>query len=190
MTTPDSKPKESAEQFLSRWSQRKQQAREQEKALPAETPKPAAESPLPQLPPVEQLGMDSDYRGFLHPKVDEALRRTALKKLFSDPHFNIMDGLDTYIDDYSISDPLPAAMLGELKQAQNIFAWARETEEEAQLRRNPPAVDVERIADHSGAGATLPAADSAVPATAAPDIAATDTTASVPQKHDDRAQSA
>lgn len=191
MTTSDSTPKENAEQFLSRWSQRKQQAREQEKALPAETPKPAAETPLPQLPPVEQLGMDSDYRGFLHPKVDEALRRTALKKLFSDPHFNIMDGLDTYIDDYSISDPLPAAMLGELKQAQNILAWARETEEEAELRRHPPAVvDAERIADHSGAAETLPAADSAAPATTAPDTAATDTAASAPQKSDDGAQSA
>lgn len=186
MTTPDSKPKEDAGQFLSRWSQRKQLARDQEKALPAEAPKPAAETPLPQLPPVEQLNMDSDYRGFLHPKVDEALRRTALKKLFSDPHFNIMDGLDTYIDDYSISDPLPAAMLGELKQAQNILAWARETEEEAELRRNPPAVEAERIAaGNPDAAETLPAA-----VAAAPDIAATDTAASVPQKADDGAQSA
>jgi hypothetical protein len=185
MTTPDSKPKEDAGQFLSRWSQRKQLARDQEKALPAEAPKPAAETPLPQLPPVEQLNMDSDYRGFLHPKVDEALRRTALKKLFSDPHFNIMDGLDTYIDDYSISDPIPAAMLAEMKSAQDILGWAKETEKEAELRRNPPAVEAERIADHSGAAETLPAA-----VAAAPDIAATDTAASVPQKPDDGAQSA
>ena len=186
MTTPDAKPKENAEQFLSRWSQRKQQAREQEKALPAEAPKPAAERPLPQLPPVEQLGPDSDYRGFLHPKVDETLRRAALKKLFSDPHFNIMDGLDTYIDDYSISDPLPAAMLGELKQAQNIFAWARETEEEAQLRRNPPAAGEERIAaGNPGAAEALPAADAAAPDAAVPDAAET-----VPQARDDGAQNA
>ena len=190
MTIPESPPKENAEQFLSRWSQRKQQAREQEKALPAEAPKPAAETPLPQLPPVEQLGPDSDYRGFLHPKVDETLRRAALKKLFSDPHFNIMDGLDTYIDDYSISDPLPAAMLAELKQAQNILAWARETEEEAELRRNPPAVAAERIADNSGTAETLPAADSAALATAAPDTAATDTAVPVPQKSDDDAPGA
>jgi hypothetical protein len=123
--------------------------------------------------------------------VDETLRRAALKKLFSDPHFNIMDGLDTYIDDYSISDPLPAAMLAELKQAQNIFAWARETEEEAQLRRNPPAAGEERIAaDDSGAVKTLPAADSATPDATAPDTAVTDTAAPVPQKSDDDAQSA
>ena len=30
-----------------------------------------------------------------------------MKKLFSDPHFNVMDGLDTYIDDYGKPDPIP-----------------------------------------------------------------------------------
>lgn len=132
---------------MSRWSRRKQQVREEAQNPPpakATTPATAAEAPV--LPPVEQLGMDSDYRGFFHPKVDEALRRTALKKLFSDPHFNIMDGLDTYIDDYSISDPLPAAMMKELKQAQNILAWARETEEEAAIRRALPETDSKQIA--------------------------------------------
>jgi hypothetical protein len=34
-----------------------------------------------------------------------------MKKLFADPHFNVMDGLDIYIDDYSKSDPIPEAML-------------------------------------------------------------------------------
>ena len=32
----------------------------------------------------------------------------AMKKLFTDPHFNVMDGLDIYIDDYRKPDPLPA----------------------------------------------------------------------------------
>ena len=40
---------------------------------------------------------------FLRPKVDEQRQRAALKKLFSDPHFNVMDGLDPYIDDYGRS---------------------------------------------------------------------------------------
>lgn len=191
MTAPEQKPKETAEEFLSRWSRRKQQLREESQVpRPAQVPAAEAGTEAPELPAVESLGMDSDYRGFFHPKVDEALRRSALKKLFSDPHFNVMDGLDTYIDDYSISDPLPAAMLSELKQAQNILAWARETEAEAELRRNPPAVEAERIADHSGAAKTLPAADPVAPAAAAPDIAATDTAAPVPQKPDDGAQSA
>jgi hypothetical protein len=47
----------------------------------------------------------------------------------------VMDGLDVYIDDYSVSDPLPASMLAQLKQAQKILGWAKETDEEAQKRR-------------------------------------------------------
>ena len=57
------------------------------------------------------------------------VRRAALKKLFSDPHFNVMDGLDVYIDDYSKTEPIPAAMLAGLRQAQNIFQWAKEDAE-------------------------------------------------------------
>jgi hypothetical protein len=42
-----------------------------------------------------------------------------------------MDGLDVYIDDYSKSDPIPAAMLASLKQAQRILTWAEGKDEEA-----------------------------------------------------------
>lgn len=171
MTASDQKPKETAEEFLSRWSKRKQELRA--KAQAPRPPQPAVPAAAaPELPPVEKLDMNSDYRGFFHPKVDEALRRTALKKLFSDPHFNIMDGLDTYIDDYSIPDPLPAAMLGELRQAQNIIGWARETEEEAELRRNPPPAAAEQIAvADSGVKDVVPAADAVKPDTAVPEPA-------------------
>lgn len=160
MNTPDSKPKESPEAFLSRWSQRKQQAREQvrESAAAPPAPAPAAvpDAP-PQLPPVEQLGVDSDYRGFLHPKVDEGLRRAALKKLFSDPHFNVMDGLDTYIDDYSITEPIPEAMLAQLKHAQSILAHSKE-------RRETEAARVAAEERAAVAGADAPAASPALPA--------------------------
>jgi hypothetical protein len=47
-------------------------------------------------------------------EVDPGLRREALKKLFSDPRYNVMDRLDTYIDDYSIPDPIPEDWLGKL----------------------------------------------------------------------------
>jgi len=79
---------------------------------------PAVETPLP---PVDSLTFDSDFRGFLQPKVDETVKRAALKKLFSDPRFNVMDGLDVYIDDYSKSDPLPREWLQELASARNIL---------------------------------------------------------------------
>jgi hypothetical protein len=51
------------------------------------------------------------------------VRNAALKKLFADPHFNLMDGLDVYIDDYSKPDPLPPEMLAQLASAKflNLF---------------------------------------------------------------------
>jgi hypothetical protein len=40
------------------------------------------------------------------------VRNAALKKLFTDPHFNVMDGLDVYIDDYGKPDPCRPACCG------------------------------------------------------------------------------
>jgi len=168
MDAPPEDARKPREDFLSRWSQRKQQAREEAAAADkVSTAKAQSEEAPPKLPPVEDLTMDSDYSGFFHPKVNEEMRRSAMKKLFSDPHFNVMDGLDIYIDDYSISEPIPAAMLKELKQAQNILDWARERKENEAERerqaglaapgRNPPPV---LYAADGPAAATAPEAAS------------------------------
>ncbi len=119
---------ESKEDFVSRWSRRKAQARQAPPQPPAQ--EVDAKAPAPELPPIDKLTIDSDYRDFFHPKVGEDVRRAALKKLFSDPRFNVMDGLDVYIDDYSKSEPIPPEMLAGLKQAQNILGWAKEDEEQ------------------------------------------------------------
>lgn len=139
---------EGGEKFLSRWSRLKREVKEQspdQEAPPGNRPPaPRVADPdtqLPQLPPVDQLTLESDYRDFFHPKVDEKVRLAALKKLFSDPHFNVMDGLDTYIDDYSKPDPLPAAMLATLRQAQKILEWAKETPEETEAKRAEASAD-------------------------------------------------
>ncbi|MBM3358502.1 MAG: DUF3306 domain-containing protein [Betaproteobacteria bacterium] len=121
--------KDGSEKFVSRWSRLKQEAREQPAQKPAEERR-EEKGPAPELPPVEKLTFDSDYRKFFHPKVGEDLRRAALKKLFTDPHFNVMDGLDVYIDDYTKAEPIPAAMLASLRQAQKILDWAKEGEPE------------------------------------------------------------
>lgn len=148
-TDTEQQSKEQPEEFFSRWSKRKQQSREEaavaEKAVPSKT---QAEEAPPKLPPVEELTMDSDYSGFFHPKVNEDVRRAALKKLFDDPHFSIIDGMDIYLDDYSISEPIPAAMLKELKQAQNILEWARERKESEAARERQAAGEPE-LADKS-----------------------------------------
>jgi hypothetical protein len=135
------------EEFLSRWSRLKEQSRKppETETRPA-TPAGDPQAPPPALPPLDVLTYDSDLRGFFHPKVDEVLKRSALKKLFADPYFNVMDGLDVYIDDYSKPDPLPAAMLAQLRQAKKIIEWAKERKGE----------DAAKTAELSDATPTLP----------------------------------
>ncbi len=53
--------------------------------------------------------------------VDPSIKNAALKQMFKDPHFNVMDGLDTYIDDYSIADPIPEEMMKKLYQARELL---------------------------------------------------------------------
>lgn len=91
----------------------------QDPAGPTAAPKPtaAAES----LPPVDTLTFDADFAAFMRPDVDTSLRRAALKKLFSDPRFNVMDGLDVYIDDYAKADPIDAETVRGLVQARYLF---------------------------------------------------------------------
>lgn len=128
------------EGFGGRWSRLKAEARERAVEKPPAAPGPAdPRAPPPELPAPEQLTFDSDYRPFFHPEVGEGVRHAALRKLFSDPRFNVMDGLDVYIDDYSKTEPIPAAMLAGLKQAQNIFQWAKEDAEERRKAESPTA---------------------------------------------------
>ena len=160
MTSKDLKEENEQEQFLARWSRRKQEAQDQppQKKTPEKAVDPKA--PPPELPPVEKLTFDSDYRAFFHPKVSEDTRRAALKKLFSDPRFNIMDGLDTYIDDYSKTEPIPPAMLAGLKQAQNILEWAKgndpEKKEAGKEERAAPGSPA-ALAEHGAPSVPAPA---------------------------------
>jgi len=111
---------------LSRWSRRKlATAIESPAPAPASPPAvvpafagtPGAAPPAPaELPPVESLTFDSDFTAFLRPGVDDKVKRAALKQLFRDPRFNIMDGLDTYIDDYTKADPIPPDIVADLLQ--------------------------------------------------------------------------
>lgn len=83
---------------------------------------PAADAvatpPPPTLEDVQALSRDSDFKPFVGRAVAPEVRNAAMKKLFSDPHFNVMDGLDIYIDDYTQPDPLPASMLRQMASAQ------------------------------------------------------------------------
>jgi hypothetical protein len=86
-------------------------------AAPAAAAPERSQPPPPTLADVDTLTRESDFSRFVAPGVDGEVKNAALKKLFADPHFNVMDGLDTYIDDYSKPDPLPASMLRKMAQA-------------------------------------------------------------------------
>lgn len=90
-------------------------------------PSPAADekapAPTPTLDDVKALNADSSFAPFVSRDVSPEVRNAAMKKLFTDPHYNLMDGLDIYIDDYSKPDPMPASMLRQLASAKflNLF---------------------------------------------------------------------
>ena len=98
----------------------------------AAAPKPEA-PPLPNLDDVAKLTRESDYAPYVNLQVDAQVRNSAMKKLFSDPHFNLMDGLDTYIDDYGKPDPLPLSMLRQMSSARALGLFAGEDEAKALL---------------------------------------------------------
>jgi hypothetical protein len=142
-----------SEGFLGRWSRRKEALREGKPveaepavaqpvvapaagdAPPAEaTPAPVEEAPpAPTLEDAKELTPQSDFRRFVAADVPAEVKNTALKKLFADPHFNVMDRLDVYIDDYSLPDPIPESMMRQLASAKflNLFEEKKEEGGEA-----------------------------------------------------------
>jgi hypothetical protein len=115
-----------SEDFLRRWSRMKRQAEDSSAALKTE---PATGAP--ELPPLDSLTFESDFKDFMHSKVEEGVKRAALKKLFSDPRFNVMDGLDTYIDDYTKSEPMTDEFLAQLEHAKRTLFVPKAEEEPA-----------------------------------------------------------
>jgi hypothetical protein len=123
-----------ADDFLRRWSRRKHEhAAEAEKLQPVEKKDEAEAKPAAPLPPVEDLTPESDFTGFMQPKVEDSLRRAALKKLFrGDPHFNIPDPFEPYSRDWNIADPIPPEMLATLNQAKVLLFDKKEEEPKAE----------------------------------------------------------
>ena len=149
--------------FLGRWSRRKAgkevsevDSPEKNLATPAE---PLSVSPVEiaaedAAPPVtlEDVAkidrFDPDFSAFMRPDVDPAVQQAALKKMFTDPHFNIMDGLDIYIDDYSKPDPLPPGMLERMAQSDMLNLFRKSSEESPQaVQKNESQVLKPQVED-------------------------------------------
>ena len=134
---------EDKEAFLSRWSRLKQEPARQE-PLPEKT----EAGPAPVLPPVEGLTPDSDFAPFMHPKVADALRRVALKKLFADPHFNVPDLYEAYSGDWTGGDPISEELLKTLNQARTVLF--REEEEQKKKDEAPQVAADAKPKDEDG----------------------------------------
>jgi hypothetical protein len=168
------------EGFLSRWSRRKRAAAGGTPTGEPSSPPPeaaaatgelaaephgakdlAARPPEP-LPPVDSLTIDSDFSPFMAREVDPGVKREALKALFRDERFNVMDGLDVYIDDYTKPAPIPAEWYA--KMAQMAYLGDPVGREEAKAKELEAKAKEREIA----ADGLEPAQDSAAPAIDAP----------------------
>ena len=83
-----------------------------------------------QMPPLDALDENSDYSGFMSPKVSEQLRRSALRKLFRSAVFNIRDGLDDYDDDFRNFAPLGDLITSDMKHQMEMAEKRKQREQE------------------------------------------------------------
>jgi hypothetical protein len=158
-----------ADGFLSRWSRRKlgediepekksDELTKEKLAVSPQTLQQSAELedilPSASLDDVEKIDRFApDFSAFMQPGVDPAVQQAAMKKMFSDPHFNIMDGLDIYIDDYSKPDPIPLEMLKRMVQSDMLNIFRKDDDGE------PETVTVIGIDKPGSQDPTLPAPD-------------------------------
>ncbi len=172
------------EGFLARWSRRKALVRGGKVAPPEpvaapavvtvakpvpQPPAPVVEAPAPERPPaptlddVAQLTRDADYTRFVAADVDPQVKNAALKKLFTDPQFNVMDGLDVYIDDYGKPDPIPASMLRQMVQSRALGLFDDEDNEERQRQAVAPGEGADPDGAVAADAATSAADDTSPP---------------------------
>lgn len=123
--------------FFARWSRLKREARAPQAADEGTktAAAPAADTPPAELPPLESLTAESDYKIFMQPGVSDVVRNAALRKLWrSDPVFANLDGLVEYGEDYAAAFKASAAVRTAYRVAQGM------TEDE------PPAAEPVRPA--------------------------------------------
>lgn len=165
--------------FLSRWSRRKalrQEDLDHETVLdekletsgsegsdlvdsPAEVVKPLTDE---DMPPIESMGEDDDYSGFLSPEVSEKLRKVALRKLFHGAAFNIRDGLCEYDDDYTSFEPLGDIITADMRHQQEMLERkAREAAEREQALAEEQALTEEQVLEAEEAASEEESSDAA-----------------------------
>lgn len=93
------------------------------------TPKPLEQTaatqpelPLPTEEDLQAVEQGGDIKAFMVEKVSTELKNKAFKALFSRPEFNVMDGLDIYIDDYNKFTPLSQEDIGKMTLSKQLLS--------------------------------------------------------------------
>lgn len=140
---PDDELPRPGESFLARFHRRKLEARQENAGAPVEDAPPpetdAIEAPPTDadMPSVDTLDAESDYTGFLSPKVSEPLRRAALRKLFHSAQFNVVDGLDEYAEDFTSFESLGDIVTADMRHLIEIEARKKADALERSLNETP-----------------------------------------------------
>lgn len=154
----------------------------------------AAAAPEIALPDVDSLTFDSDFTVFMTGKVDESVKRAALRTLLHDPRFNVMDGLDVYIDDYSIPSPMSPDILAQLRHSIDVLNPVFPpgfVPEPVAINEAPVAANGQIAETAAQSGGEPPAAlESATADLASAELAASETAAAEPTATEPAAASA
>lgn len=95
-----------------------------ERGTDAPTSPPESGSLDHTLPDPDTLEAGSDFSAFMSPGVSGALRRKALRRLWSTGDYNVRDGLNDYDQDFKAQlKPMAAEM------ADNVRQWTRKLED-------------------------------------------------------------
>lgn len=96
-----------------------------------------------QLPAIEELTAESDFRPFMKDDVDPSTRHAALQRLFADPHFNRICDMDIDIEDFGKFEPIPPAMLRMMDSARSLGFFSEEDDSETNgVKQTTPEADL------------------------------------------------
>ncbi|MGF1774800.1 DUF3306 domain-containing protein [Vibrio wakamikoensis] len=141
-----------ANSFLSRWSQRKLEEQSEQQAEPEvstvegeQAELSATEDDVVLNAPTDSLEAESEVKAEIkttvdteedelsisqllaNTEVDRAVKKAALRKLFMQPEFNVVDGLNDYDHDYSAVKPLASEV------AETLRGWVKEIDEKLEM---------------------------------------------------------
>ena len=166
------------EPFLQRWSRLKADStvaavpkapaplpEEAAAGHPTEAAEPESLPPGDEdMPPIESLDADSDFSGFMSPRVSATLRKQALRKLFRSAKFNVISDMDDYIDDYRNFPALGDIVTADMKHAAARLLEKQLAAAEADSAASGEAEGADAMASGEEAAAVAASADDHSPA--------------------------